>query len=786
MQSIFSKKIQVELVKLLYKQIKFALWAEAFAAIGLAAALWGACNHALLLGWLVFNLAICFFAFRLLVLLFHQYAVRSNMEDNLLFWLVLFGLGAFLTGISWGAAGSILMLQNDVVRQMFTIILLVGVTAAANLFYSSNRYVYAVFLIPAFLPITIWLLLQGGIYVILSFLAFIYIILMLVISYYYNQVFSFSLKLRFENIDLVENLSNAKNSLTKQTQELEKSLSLVRATLDSTTDAILVVDSENRIEDFNQKFVEMWDIPFSHLKNRDIHIFFKFVADRLENPVKFEEKIHELYATPEAESFDDLVFKDGRAFECYSCPQKLGQKSVGRVWSFSDVTKHKSLEDKLFRQANFDILTGLPNRSLLVDRTTEAIALAKLTKSKIAILFLDLDRFKLINDTLGHPSADKLLLEVSNRLIDCVNENDVVCREGGDEYIVILKSIKNEREVLEIAHKILNSIRETYFIDGHKFNITISIGISFYPKDGEDPESLIRCADIAMYQAKELGRNNFQFFTEDMNKKILDRLIMEGELREALDQNQFVLVYQPIVSLKTGYIVGLEVLLRWQKPNFSSIPTSEFISVAEESGIIVPIGDWVLHTACLKAKNLQKTFPHLQIAVNLSGRQFKQANFLDRIRQILQETQFDPRYLAIELTERTIMDEREKTMSVLTNLKKMGATLVIDDFGTGYSSLNYLKQLPVDKVKIDRTFIKDIPTDAEDRAIIAAIIALAGKLNLKVVAEGVEKESQLKFLIEHHCDEMQGFYFSAPLVEEDCIKVLTQNVKSPFLGLKKS
>ncbi|MBV9576198.1 MAG: EAL domain-containing protein, partial [Gammaproteobacteria bacterium] len=388
----------------------------------------------------------------------------------------------------------------------------------------------------------------------------------------------------------------------------------------------------------------------------------------------------------------------------------------------------------------------------------------------------DLDGFKLVNDTLGHSFGDKLLKSVAERLVGCVRETDTVSRQGGDEFLIILSSLKSEEEVNGIANKCLSVLGEPFVIGGHKIITTTSIGISFCPKDGLETETLIRNADIAMYRAKELGRNNFQFFTKEMNEKVLQRLKIENQLHEALKaDNQFFLVYQPIVNLTSGRIVSAEALLRWEHPQYGLIKPTEFISIAEESGMIIPLGEWTLRAACAQAIHWQKQgLNSFQISVNLSMLQFKQANFLEQIERYLKEFNLDAHFLAFELTENIIMDNVEKNIELLMLLRELGVSIVIDDFGTGYSSLNYLKNLPVNKVKIDRSFICDIPYHADDVAITSAIIALAHNLNIEVIAEGVETEKQLRFLMKHQCDEIQGFYFSKPLSVSECTKLLAE------------
>ena len=782
-----AKKVEVELIKLLYQQIKPALWAESLTAIGLVAGLWGTTDARILIGWLLFNLLFCGLARHLLVYWFEKSTLHTGLVyEKTRYWERLFTVGVFFSGLSWGAAGSFLIFNtiqnNDVLQLTFTAILLLGVVSAANPIYSYKRNIYILFLVIAFVPFSIWLLLQNQLFVILGLLCYVYIGIMIATSFFLNHLVYTSLYLKFENNDLIDNLSRAKTDLEKGTQKLERSLSLVKATLESTTDGILVVTADNKIENYNVNFINALKVPLTILENNDSQIFFDYLLSQLDNAFPFKEKIILLQTALEDESYDELQFKDNRIFECYSHPQRLGKQPVGRVWTFRDVTAHKLLENKLIRQANIDTLTGLPNRALTIDRISQAIHYTRRGRNPLAILFLDLDRFKLINDTLGHTIGDKLLIAVANRLVKSIGDLGTVSREGGDEFIVILNSLTQESDSIHITNEILKNIREPFMIDGKEINITISIGVSFFPKDGEDAELLIRNADIAMYHAKELGRNNFQFFTEETNQKVVSRMQMENQIRNALEKNEFSLVYQPIISLKNANVSGYEALLRWKPSKSSTIAPADFISLAEETGAIVQIGEWVLRKACLQANEWRKLHSHaFHVAVNLSARQFRQPNFLEQLEKILHETQCYTENLALEITEGTIMEDAAQTITLLQKLKAMGISVMIDDFGTGYSSLNYLKRLPVDKIKIDRSFIKDIPHRADDTAITAAIIALATKLNIKIIAEGVENIEQLKFLYEHNCDEIQGFYFYEPLEASECTRLIANNIiKLPF------
>jgi diguanylate cyclase (GGDEF)-like protein/PAS domain S-box-containing protein len=429
-----------------------------------------------------------------------------------------------------------------------------------------------------------------------------------------------------------------------------------------------------------------------------------------------------------------------------------------------DITQRKAAEKQIQFLAYYDALTGLPNRTLLQDRLTRALASARRRKDKVALLFLDLDRFKTINDSLGHSVGDLVLQQVAERLKKWAREQDTVARVGGDEFLIVLTAVKEPADAAVAAERLMNTMNAAYVVQGHSLGISCSVGISIFPEHGAEGETLIKNADAAMYSAKESGCNNLQFFTKDMNAQAVERLTLESGLRLALDKKELFLVYQPQIEIATGRIIGLEALLRWQHPELGLVPPDKFIRIAENSGLIMPIGEWVLRTACSQTRKWQdEGLLAVSVAVNVSSVQFRQAGFCELIRRVLHETGLAPQYLELEITESLLLSNEDVMLSVLQELKAMGLKLAIDDFGTGYSSLSYLRQFPVGKLKIDRSFIRDIAVDPDDAAITTAIISLAKSLNLKVIAEGVEDEAQMTFLTAHRCDEIQGYYFSKPL-----------------------
>jgi diguanylate cyclase (GGDEF)-like protein len=395
---------------------------------------------------------------------------------------------------------------------------------------------------------------------------------------------------------------------------------------------------------------------------------------------------------------------------------------------------------------------------------SQALATARRRKEKVALLFLDLDSFKDINDSLGHPAGDLLLQEVAKRLRRIARAQDTVARLGGDEFLIVLTGVKEATDVAVAAERLMDAMTAEFVVQGHLLNVSCSLGISVFPDHGAESETLIKNADAAMYSAKDNGRRNFQFFTETMNAQVMERLKLESSLRLALDRRELFLMYQPQMDIATRRIVGLEALLRWQHPELGLVPPDKFIRIAENSGLIVPIGEWVLRTSCFQARKWQEEgLPAVSVAVNVSAVQFRQEDFCDTIKKVLDETGLDPRYLELELTESLLVGDAELTVSVIQELKRMGVTLAIDDFGTGYSSFSYLRRFQVSKLKVDRSFIQHVATNPNDAAITAAIISMAKSLNLKVIAEGVEDEAQMSFLRAHDCDEIQGYYFSKPL-----------------------
>ena len=443
----------------------------------------------------------------------------------------------------------------------------------------------------------------------------------------------------------------------------------------------------------------------------------------------------------------------------------------------TDITSRKLTEQRIHHIAQHDVLTGLPNRSLLQDRLGQAVAYSARSGHAVWVLLIDLDRFKFVNDSMGHKAGDALLMTIAARLRSALRETDTVARLSGDEFVVILTEQADEQLTADIVQRLMDSVAQPVLLGSKEFFVTCSIGVAVYQNDSAAADSLIEHADIAMYRAKKLGRNNFQFYTPAMNEEALERVRIESALRNALARDEFVLHYQPQVNLESGRIVGMEALIRWQHPELGVVAPNRFISVAEETGLIVPIGAWVMRTACAQTKAWQDAgLGQLRVAVNLSARQFGAANLMAEIGAVLEQSGLAPELLEIELTESLFMSDVTLAVELLHAMKKLGVKLSIDDFGTGYSSLSYLSRFPIDVLKIDRSFVSDITRDASDAAIVASIISLAHNLKLDVIAEGVETHEQLEYLRRHGCDEMQGYYFSKPLAAADFERLLSEHL----------
>ncbi len=559
-------------------------------------------------------------------------------------------------------------------------------------------------------------------------------------------------------IGVLENLEDITEIKT-----VEERLMLSDKVFTYTNQAILITDAKNRIIATNQAFTRLTGYELEEVSGKTPAI----LSSGRHGPEFYAQLWHNLLTQRhwEGEIWDRR--KDGTIYPKWLTINAVVDKNdhpTHFIAIFTDISERKQAEARIQHIAFHDALTGLPNRMLFHDRLQQAIHEAHREKTQIGLMFIDLDRFKLVNDTLGHHIGDLLLQEVASRLRECVRETDTVARLGGDEFVVILPSIHHASDAGMVASKVLRAISQEIEVDGHSLFTPPSIGISIYPIDGETAEALMQSADTAMYHVKESGKNNFQFFTSSMNEVAQQRATIEQDLRIALKDRQFELYYQPKLKMNPLRIVGCEALIRWKHPKHGYIPPDKFIPIAEETGLMLPIGEWVMSEAAKQlAQWTNAGYRPMLMAINLSAAQFRDRNLLEKLQELVTIAKLEPKYLEIEITESILMDSVATSADSLIKLKAQGIRLAIDDFGTGYSSLAYLKTFAVDTLKIDKSFVRDMTTDSSDAAIVSAIISLSHKLGLQVVAEGVETAEQLAFLCSADCDIFQGYYFSRPL-----------------------
>lgn len=508
---------------------------------------------------------------------------------------------------------------------------------------------------------------------------------------------------------------------------------------------------------------------YGHTSARDLIEYLRDIRRQLYvSPERRDDFLELMLSHGMVRNFESQVYRRDGSIIWISENARVVRHSDGSVQFFEgtvvDITERKQHEAKLLHQASHDSLTGLPNRALLRDRIEQAIAKARREGTQMAVVFVDLDHFKLINDSLGHHVGDRLLLEVAARLTSCVRSHDSVARQGGDEFVLVLTEQHGDNEILSIVSRLLETISLPWMNNGQDYGLSCSIGISCYPQDGEDPDTLLRCADAAMYEAKASGRSRYHFYTPELNDAISERLELENHLRHALERDEFRVYYQPRIDTASGHIIGAEALIRWECPEKGLISPDSFIPIAEETGLIVSIGQWVLQEACRQNSAWQRAgLPPISVSVNLSPIQFRHAGLVKSVAAALQQANLSPAFLELELTESFVMHDAEQINGAMKSLKSLGVDISVDDFGTGYSNLSYLKRFPVDRLKVDKSFVRDIDTDPDDAAIVRAIITLGHSLNLKVVAEGVETQAHLAFLQQHGCDELQGYFFSRPV-----------------------
>ncbi len=556
-------------------------------------------------------------------------------------------------------------------------------------------------------------------------------------------------------------------------KQAEKKLRQAAAVFENATDGVIITDAQGTIVSVNQAITQITGYREDEVLGKNPNIF---KSDR-HDPSFFQDMWASLNQHDHWRGEIWNRRKYGEIFPCWQTISAVRDDQTGEIQHYvslmSDITAIKDSQERLEHLAHHDPLTNLPNRLLFNDRLEHAIERAHRENGGIGVMFIDLDNFKPINDGLGHAVGDRVLQLVAERMTSQVREDDTVARISGDEFALIMEDTKESQDVAHVAAKILSAFEAPLQVDTHELHVTTSIGISLYPEDGKDVTTLVKNADAAMYRAKKRGKNRYCYYTMDLTDAAMERLELQNDLRVALKQNEFRIYYQPQYSLATGQLIGAEALVRWQHPKLGLISPVKFIPLAESTGLIVPIGRWVLHEACAKTKSWQDAGLDIsRIGVNVAGRQIQSGDMVQTVQDVLEQTGLEPQCLELEVTESFIVRQTDKAISMLEELRDLGVTLAIDDFGTGYSALSYLKRLPVNKLKIDRSFVNGIPHDPDDEAITRAIIALGKSLQLQIIAEGVETEEQKEFIALEGCNEVQGYYYSPPVPEKDFVELL--------------
>ena len=582
-------------------------------------------------------------------------------------------------------------------------------------------------------------------------------------------------------------LQSSEESRAENAEALFEEKERAQVTLNSIGDAVVSTNFWGRVTFMNVVAERMTGWSLAEASGRSLEDVFRLVdgTHRKQTPSPTVRAIIE-DSTVGLGTDCMLIRRDGAelAVETSAAPIHDRQGGVvGAVMVVHDVTVARELAHKLARLALHDSLTDVPNRTLLSDRLDQAMVRAQRSGNFVALLYIDLDRFKHINDSLGHAVGDQLLKSVARRLLACVRSSDTVSRQGGDEFLILLEDIVQAQDAAFCAEKIIAALDAPHRIGNHDLHLTASIGIATFPGDATEADSLLRNADFAMYQAKYSGRNNYQFFKPEMNANALERQSIETDLRLAIEKQEFVLNYQPKVNLETGAIAGVEALVRWNRPSHGLMPPAHFIPIAEESGLILPIGRWALESACRQAREWQDSgLTRISVAINVSAVELRAKDFLSHVRQILEQSRLEPCFLEIELTETFMLQDWKSTAQVLRALKSLGVRIALDDFGTGYSSLSYMKRFPIDALKIDQSFVRDMTTDADDASIVSAVINMGRSLHMGVVAEGIQTHDQLLFLKDRECPEGQGYYFGPPVPAPQLTALLTAGGMKHLIG----
>ncbi|HET7922600.1 MAG TPA: EAL domain-containing protein [Gammaproteobacteria bacterium] len=819
------RQVRAEQTNLLFH---FGRWADLPAATGALVAawlFWNDVSHVQLTAWVACVLG----ASLVRVVLGIGFSLRNIKVERSGAWTRSYFITTLLLAAAWGAAGVLLHQLATPLDEAFVALMLATVAAVAVPVLAPRISHYLAFVIVVLAPVIVRLLLDAQLLTtgIAGIVLLIGVFLGLLAWRASSQIEQ-GLRLRFSYAGIVDELTGESSQRTRVETKLREGeermrrhsqslLELAREASISTGEVrgALHVICEKAVQAIRCKRVSVWFMDDSSKALRCIHLLQDthhdskpdLTVEYARSPELFRMMqetrtcaISDVATDTRLQSFNAEYLRPNNVTAILGAPFRHGQRVRGvifhehtgsaREWTRDEASFASSLADfvalaitasdrrqaeERFRQlANYDRLTGLPNRALFMDRLTQALSKARRNKQNVALLFIDVDRFKNVNDSLGHHSGDTVLRTIGKRLLACVRAGDTVARLGGDEFTVILEECQNIETVTTICERILESATEPILLGETEANLTCSIGLSLSPGDGEDADVLLRNADIAMYKAKERGRNNYQFFTQDMHARAMLHQSRENALRKALQRTEMILHYQPQFDVDRGGVIGVEALVRWQDPEWGMIWPSEFIPLAEETGLIVPLGQWVIREACLQAREWHKALRGrpFHLAVNLSVRQFASSNLLDFVTTALRETGAPPEVLQLEITESLVMHDMENSIRVLQGLKNLGVRIALDDFGTGHSSLVYLKRLPVDVLKVDRAFVEQIAKSDQDAAIARSIINLAENLDLDVIAEGVESVAQMKQLRKGGCSKMQGYLFSMPLEKDECDRLL--------------
>ena len=726
-------------------------------------------SNAVISTWFILLLLITVMRWALVIAYNKNYFKKLEVDH----WNTIYLWGTGLAGCVWASAAKYLFPLNNIDHQLFVVFVLGGMTAASVSVLSARMEAFFFFTVPILVTLSLQIFLFGTtLSSPMAMMILLYLIGLSIAARENHKTILTSLELRFDNRMLMKEIRDrqlAEEALYQQKDRLQ-------ITFSAMAEGVIITDSNGLIEYINpaaEKISGWLNNDVIRKKVEEIFTYFNEETGKEQLPAILNSlensdcsKQNHVLSTKNEEQ---------RLIEEIATPLKdrSGNRIVGAVAIIRDITQASEYSRQLAFQASHDALTHLPNRSLLCDRLEHAISKAKRINSMVAVLFMDLDRFKQINDSLGHAAGDELLCGVAQQIEASIREGDTVARLGGDEFVVVLEDIRDLSNVTSVAQKIINHLAQPLTIENQEITANLSIGIAVFPRDGPDVETLLKHADTAMYQTKKFGHEKIQFYFAKMSEQAVERLRLEQQLQHAVMRNELELFYQPRVNMVKCKIVGFEALVRWRiSPNIL-VPPSEFIHIAEETGTILTIGEWVLFHACQQARRWHMSGqPDLQIAVNLSARQIRSPNIVELVASVLQQTQLKPEALELEITESIFLHDIDHAISTLRKLKALGVKLAIDDFGTGYCSLTYIKRFPIDILKIDRSFVQDLNSDLINSAIVPTIITLAHNLSLEVVAEGVEDEMQLKYLNDLACIDYQGFLFSKPLPESEATTLL--------------